>query len=75
MTSREIIIELIDKKLINGEQAFVLINDIIKGELMEAWDTLQKCSKEYNKPGELTWINPLVSANTYSTTATSGSSK
>lgn len=30
MTSKEIIIKLIDRNLINGEEAFVLINDLPK---------------------------------------------
>ena len=38
MNSREIIIDLIDKKIINGEQAFTLINDLLKAELLEAWE-------------------------------------
>ena len=45
MTSREIIIELIDKQIINGQDAFTLINDLLKAELLEAWDTLN-ASKE-----------------------------
>ena len=40
MSSREIIIDLIDKKIINGEQAFTLINDLLKAEMLEAWETL-----------------------------------
>lgn len=47
MTSREIIIELIDKQIINGQDAFTLINDLLKAELLEAWDTLN-ASKEKN---------------------------
>ena len=30
MTSREIIIELIDKQISNGQDAFTLINDLLK---------------------------------------------
>lgn len=45
MTSREIIITLIDKQIINGQEAFTLINDLLKAELLEAWDTLN-ASKE-----------------------------
>ena len=47
MTSREIIIELIDKQIINGQDAFTLINDLLKAELLEAWNTLN-ASKEKN---------------------------
>jgi hypothetical protein len=36
MTSREIIIELIDKQIINGQEAFTLINDLLKAEMLEA---------------------------------------
>ena len=40
MSSKEIIIKLIDEKLISGEEAYVLINDIIQGELTESWKIL-----------------------------------
>ena len=36
MTSREIIIELINKQIIDGEQAVTLINDLLKAEMLEA---------------------------------------
>ena len=36
MTSREIIIDLINKQIINGQDAFTLINDLLKAELLEA---------------------------------------
>lgn len=53
MTSREIIISLIDQKVINGEQAFVLINDIIAAELLESIKTL----KESDKKDTIVWNN------------------
>lgn len=63
MTSREIIIDLVDKKIINGEQAFTLINDLLKAELLEAWETLN-ASKENKNSSRLTlsdlnsvWVN------------------
>lgn len=63
MTSREIIINLIDKQIINGQDAFTLINDLLKAELLEAWDTLN-ASKENKNSSRLTisdlnsvWIN------------------
>ena len=81
MTSREIIIDLIDKKIINGEQAFTLINDLLKAEMLEAWETLN-ASKQNSKSGftnddfNKVWIaaNPPYSTNTYGTalTATQG---
>ena len=81
MTSREIIIDLIDKKIVNGEQAFTLINDLLKAEMLEAWETLN-ASKQNNK-SSLTnddfnkiWVaaNPPYSSGTYTTalSATSG---
>jgi hypothetical protein len=36
MTSREIIIDLIDRQIIDGEKAFTLINDLLQSELMES---------------------------------------
>lgn len=81
MNSREIIIDLIDKKIINGEQAFTLINDLLKAELLEAWETLN-ASKQSNKLNladdfNKIWVssNPYnSSSSTYTTalTATSG---
>ena len=63
MTSREIIITLIDKQIINGQEAFTLINDLLKAELLEAWDTLN-ASKENKNSSRLTisdlnsvWVN------------------
>lgn len=56
MTSREIIIKLIDEKKITGEQAVILLNDIIVAELCEAQKVLDQCkSKElkYNP----SWIS------------------
>ena len=48
MTSREIIIELIDKQIISGQDAFTLINDLLKAELLDAWETLS-ASKQNSK--------------------------
>lgn len=66
MNSRQIIIDLIDKQIINGEQAFTLINDLLKAELLEAWDTLN-ASKENINSSRLTisdlntvWTNNLA---------------
>lgn len=74
MTSREIIIDLIDKEIINGEQAFTLINDLLKAELLEAWETLN-ASKENKNSSRLTlsdlnsvWVNsPAYSIGTCDT--------
>lgn len=70
MNSRQIIIDLIDKQIINGEQAFTLINDLLRAELLEAWDTLN-ASKENRNSSRLTvsdlnsiWVNnPTYSIN------------
>ena len=82
MTSREIIIDLIDKQIINGQDAFTLINDLLKAEMLEAWETLN-ASKQNNK-SSLTnddfnkiWIAtnpPYSSGTTYTTTALSATS-
>lgn len=53
MTSREIVIDLIDKQIINGQDAFTLINDLLKAELLEAWETLN-ASKENRNSSRLT---------------------
>ena len=46
MTSREIVIDLIDKGLITGEQAFTLINDIVAAEIKEALEIIEKSKKK-----------------------------
>lgn len=40
MTSKEIITRLIDEKLINGEEAYTLINDVIIAEVVDSIKTL-----------------------------------
>lgn len=55
MTSREIVIDLIDKGLITGEQAFTLINDIVAAEIKEALEIIEKSKK--NQGNGLQWIN------------------
>lgn len=40
MTSREIVIGLIDKGAIDGKQAATLLNDIYQSELLESWKAL-----------------------------------
>ena len=53
MTSREIIIKLVDDKLITGEEAFTLINDICKQEMYDVWKTLE--SSKVNTTPNITW--------------------
>lgn len=81
MNSREIIIDLIDKKIINGEQAFTLINDLLKAEMLEAWETLN-ASKQNGKSNftddfNKIWVAanpPYSSGTTYTTTALNATS-
>lgn len=81
MTSREIIIDLIDKQIINGQDAFTLINDLLKSELLEAWETLN--ASKQNGKSNLTnddfnkiWVQATPYTTGYSSastlTATSG---
>lgn len=46
LTSRQIIIKLIDNKIITGEEAFTLINDIIQAEMVETYKVLEKKDSE-----------------------------
>ena len=55
MTSREIIIKLIDEHLINGEEAFTLINDIVAAEIKEALETINAAKKANNNKGGIEW--------------------
>lgn len=64
MTSREIIIDLINKQIIDGEMAFTLINDLLQSELMESWKIL---NTQKFKENTLTWngfynstVTPLI---------------
>lgn len=75
MTSREIIIKLVDSKVISGEEAFTLINDICKQEMYDVWKTLESSktseSSKTNISPHLTWT---YDPNIYTVTALSGSS-
>lgn len=73
MNSREIVIDLINKQIINGEQAFVLINDLLKAELMEAWETLYKEQAD-KKSNSFTDLNKLWVNTTPYTVSTYGNS-
>ena len=55
MTSREIIIKLVDEHLINGEEAFTLINDIVAAEIKEALETINAAKKANNNKGGIEW--------------------
>lgn len=79
MTSREIIIKLIDTNLINGEEAFTLINDILVAEIKAAMETLKESSQSDSL--HLKWnqdsckdatITSTPWTNTWSTTGISG---
>lgn len=72
MTSREIIIKLVDDKLITGEEAFTLINDICKQEMYDVWKTLE--SSKINNTPNMTWTSGLFDSSPYTIKATSGNS-
>ncbi len=77
LTSRQIIIKLIDNKIITGEEAFTLINDIIQAEMVETYKVLEK--KDSEKSSQ-TWkddwskitTTPIWVGNTDSITYNSG---
>lgn len=68
-TAKEIIIRLINEKVINGEEAYVLLNAILQSELMEAWKVLEESKN--NKKNDLDWT-PLTSPFTSPYTTTIG---
>lgn len=73
MTSREIIIKLVDDKLITGEEAFTLINDICKQEMYDVWKTLE--SSKVNTTPNITWTtNGKYDAGPYPIKSTLGDS-
>lgn len=45
MSSREIVQRLIDEKLLSGEEAFTLINDLCKAEMLDTWQMLEGKNK------------------------------
>ena len=67
MTSREIIIDLIDRQIIDGEKAFILINDLLQSEMMEAWKVLDD-SKKASKKNNLDWLQVQPFSGPYTTT-------
>ena len=88
MTSREIVIKLIDANLITGEEAFTLINDILVAEIKAAMETLKESDhsnslglkwngvdwSDYITTGTTTWSG-TASAPTYNDMLTTVSSK
>ena len=76
MGSRDIIIKLLNEHLITGEEAFVLINDVLQSEMLEAWKALNNKSTldigDDNK-----WIKycsyPSITTNTCASTLTASS--
>ena len=73
MTSREIIIKLVDDKLITGEEAFTLINDICKQEMYDVWKTLE--SSKVNTTPNITWTyDKLYDSSTSAIKSISGNS-
>ena len=83
MSSREIVQRLIDEKLLSGEEAFTLINDLCKAEMLDTWQMLEgknKSSSSYisslkvnNTPYSITAMGDSC-ASTYATSCSSGSS-
>lgn len=66
MTSKDIIIKLIDEDKITGEEAYMLLNDIFKAEMVAVNETLKEATKTYG----IEWSPYLYntsSVNTYDT--------
>lgn len=63
MNSREIVIQLINKGAIDGEQAAILFNDIFQSELLESWKALNNkenhnLAKDMLKDNGGYWASP-----------------
>lgn len=69
MTSREIVERLINEHVINGEEAFTLINDICKNEMYDVWKTLEGSKVTFNPS---TWTSLKYDPNTYTITNSNG---
>lgn len=63
MTSREIVERLINEHVINGEEAFTLINDICKNEMYDVWKTLEGSKVTFNPS---TWTSVKYDPTPYS---------
>ena len=70
MTSREIVERLINEHVINGEEAFTLINDICKNEMYDVWKTLEGSKINTTTPN-ITWT---YNSDPYMIKSTSGNS-
>lgn len=69
MQSKDIIIRLIDEKIINGEEAYTLLNDILHDELRQCWENLKSTSDKI----DCTRIDlPTWTLHPYTTTSGSG---
>lgn len=69
MTSREIVERLINEHVINGEEAFTLINDICKNEIYDVWKTLEGSKVTFNPS---TGTSLKFVPNTYTITNSNG---
>ena len=69
MSSREIVERLINEHIINGEEAFTLINDICKNEMYDVWKTLEGSKITYNPS---TWTSVKYDPTPYTITASNG---
>lgn len=68
MTSREIVERLINEHVINGEEAFTLINDICKNEMYDVWKTLEGSKVTFNPS---TWQSVKYDPTSYTITGNS----
>lgn len=63
MTSKEIIVRLIDESKITGEEAYVLLNDIFKGEMVAVNEILKQSKTLDNGNWWLNTANTITSTN------------
>ena len=74
MTSKEIITNLIDEHKITGEEAYVLMNDVLKGELTNVWTLLNDKTTTITPNTWLTqtpsWLYGTTTDNTYGAAST-----
>ena len=75
-TSKDIVIRLIDQKLISGEEAYVLLNDILQSEMLETYkalenkknsDIFQNITTKSYLPNTITWNGDTGSVSTVCT--------
>ena len=67
MTSKDIVTRLIDEKLISGEEAYTLINDLVQAEMVATMKLLKESDVKSPSINTPYWVYPSTISSTGST--------